>query len=70
MIILKDKDLYINCACGAKFIAMEGDFKLNAFNHKVFVNCPSCDETYYVIFTDLETEKPEIKGEKIENESD
>lgn len=70
MIILNEKDLYVNCECGTKFVAMEGDFKLNAFNRKIFTNCPKCDEAYYVIFTELETEKPEIKGEKIEDESD
>jgi hypothetical protein len=67
MIILKEKDLYINCSCGTKFVAMDGDFQMNMLNQKAFVNCPHCDETYYVIFTELESEKPEIKGEKCEN---
>ena len=67
MIKLSEKDLYVNCSCGTKFVAMEGDFKLNIFNKKPFVICPDCDETYYVIFTELESEKPEIKGEKCEN---
>lgn len=69
MIILKDKDLYVDCSCGTKFIAMDGDFKLNPLTQKLFTNCPTCDETYYVIFSELDVEKPEIKGEKIENES-
>lgn len=69
MIILKDKDLYINCVCGTKFIAMEGDFALNTFIQKLFVSCPTCACTHYVVFSELETEKPEIEGEKIENES-
>ena len=68
MIILNDKSLYVACSCGTKFVAMEGDFKLNTFNRKIFTNCPTCDDTYYVLFTELETEKPEIKGEKIEND--
>lgn len=67
MIILKDKDLYVSCSCGTKFVAMEGDFKINMFNHKMFTNCPTCDEAFYVVFTELETEKPEIKGEKCED---
>ena len=36
MIILKDKDLYVNCSCGTKFVAMEGDFQMNMFNNKIF----------------------------------
>ena len=67
MIILKDNDLYVNCSCGTKFVAMEGDFKLNVFNNKAYVNCPRCDETCYVMCAELEIEKPEIKGEKCEN---
>jgi hypothetical protein len=68
MIILKDRDLYVNCSCGTKFVAMEGDFQMNMFNNKIFTLCPSCGDAYYVVFTELETEKPEIKGEKIEND--
>ena len=69
MIILKDNELYVNCSCGTKFVAMEGDFKWNAFNNKGYVNCPTCDETHYIICTELGSEKPEIKGEKIDNEN-
>lgn len=69
MIILKDKDLYVNCSCGTKFVAMEGDFQLNIFNKQPFVICPDCGETYYIEFTEIEAKKPEIEGEKIENEN-
>lgn len=67
MIMINDKDLYVNCSCGTKFVAMEGDFKINPFTQQIYANCPICDETYYVLFTDLDIVKPEIKGEKCED---
>lgn len=68
MIILNEKDLYVSCACGTKFIAMESDFSLNPFTKKPFVFCPTCNETYYVYATEFDYEKPEIKGEKCETD--
>lgn len=69
MIILKEKDLYVACDCGFKFVATEGDFKLNMFNRKLFTECPNCGEAHYIIPIEFDVEKSEIEGDKIEHEN-
>ena len=66
MIILKENDLCVVCDCGLKFVATDGDFKLNQFTRKLFTECPSCGESHYIIPIEFDTEKSEIEGEKCE----